>query len=163
MTLKSLQRKIIDLQTAATIGKGFRNSNRNLVFTNGCFDILHAGHIALLAESRTLGDGLMIGLNTDAGIRRIKGPNRPVMDEESRSLVIAALEMVDWVVLFDEETPLKLIEAVVPKVLVKGGDYTRETVVGHEVVEKAGGEVVIIPLLEGQSTSGLLEKISGGE
>jgi D-beta-D-heptose 7-phosphate kinase / D-beta-D-heptose 1-phosphate adenosyltransferase len=154
------KRKIIDLNTAAKVGLEARESGRTLVFTNGCFDILHAGHIKLLTDARNLGDSLMVGLNTDASVRALKGEGRPVVDETARSYVLAALEMVDWVVLFDEFTPLHLIEAVVPKILVKGGDYTRDSVVGHEIVEASGGMVVIIPLVMGYSTTRIIEELT---
>ena len=137
---------------ARAIGKRF-------VFTNGCFDVIHPGHIALLREARRLGDYLLVGLNRDRSVRGLKGKGRPVQDEASRATVLAALTVVDGVVLFEEETPLELIRALVPDVLVKGGDYAKDQVVGREVVEAAGGRVVIIPLLPGQSSSTLVERL----
>jgi D-beta-D-heptose 7-phosphate kinase/D-beta-D-heptose 1-phosphate adenosyltransferase len=137
---------------ARAIGKRF-------VFTNGCFDVIHPGHIALLREARRLGDYLLVGLNRDRSVRGLKGKGRPVQDEASRATVLAALTVVDGVVLFEEETPLELIRTLVPDVLVKGGDYAKDQVVGREVVEAAGGRVVIIPLLPGQSSSTLVERL----
>jgi rfaE bifunctional protein nucleotidyltransferase chain/domain len=138
--------------TARALGKRF-------VFTNGCFDVIHPGHVALLTEARKLGTYLMVGLNSDRSVRELKGEGRPVQDEEARALVMAALKPVDGVVLFDEETPLELIRELVPDVLVKGGDYTKDQVVGREVVEGAGGEVVIIPLVPGHSSTTITEKL----
>jgi rfaE bifunctional protein nucleotidyltransferase chain/domain len=140
--------------TARALGKRF-------VFTNGCFDVIHPGHVALLTEARTLGMYLMVGLNSDRSVRALKGEGRPVQEEEARAIVMAALKPVDGVVLFDEETPLALIRELVPDVLVKGGDYTKEEVVGREIVEQAGGEVVIIPLVPGYSSSALAGKLRG--
>jgi D-glycero-beta-D-manno-heptose 1-phosphate adenylyltransferase len=137
-----------------------------LVFTNGCYDILHPGHVDLLARARALGDGLLLGLNSDASVRRIKGevpgPRRPVNTQAERAFVLAALESVDFVVIFDEDTPRALIQAVRPQVLVKGGDWPLEKIVGREAVEASGGQVVSLPLLPGYSTTGLIEKLSGG-
>lgn len=138
--------------TARALGKRF-------VFTNGCFDVIHPGHVALLTEARKLGMYLMVGLNSDRSVRGLKGEGRPVQEEHARAIVMASLKPVDGVVLFDEETPLALIRELVPDVLVKGGDYTKEQVVGREIVEGAGGEVVIIPLVPGHSSSALAEKL----
>jgi D-beta-D-heptose 7-phosphate kinase/D-beta-D-heptose 1-phosphate adenosyltransferase len=132
-----------------------------LVFTNGCFDILHRGHIDYLARARGLGDRLVVGVNTDDSVARLKGPGRPVVGEEDRALVLAALEMVDAVVLFSEDTPGALIRALLPDVLVKGGDYQPEQVVGKDLVEQAGGELQILPFLPGRSTTRLLQKVLG--
>lgn len=138
--------------TARALGKRF-------VFTNGCFDVIHPGHVALLTEARKLGMYLMVGLNSDRSVRGLKGEGRPVQEEHARAIVMASLKPVDGVVLFDEETPLALIRELVPDVLVKGGDYTKEQVVGREIVEGAGGEVVIIPLVPGHSSSALAGKL----
>ena len=154
-------RKIVDRTRARKIGREMRSGGRKLVFTNGCFDVLHPGHVDLLIKARSLGDALMVGLNTDSSVRSLKGRGRPVFDEKARALMLAALEVVDWVVLFDEDTPEKLIEEVLPMVLVKGADYVRETVVGHEAVEAAGGKVVIIPLVPGYSSSDILNRLGG--
>ena len=137
----------------------WRFKGKKIVFTNGCFDLLHHGHIHLLNSARSFGDILVVGLNTDASVRRIK-PGRPIQDEQSRALVMASLEVVDGVILFDEETPLQLIQFILPDVLVKGGDYKPQDVVGKAVVEAAGGKVEIVPLLEGFSTTGIIKKMN---
>ncbi len=130
-------------------------------FTNGVFDLLHPGHIDVLTAARREGDALIVGLNSDESVRTLKGPTRPVRCEANRAYVLAALEVVDAVVIFGEETPLELIRALRPDVLVKGGDYTESTIVGAEDVKGAGGRVVVVPLTEGQSTTSIIEKLSG--
>jgi D-beta-D-heptose 7-phosphate kinase/D-beta-D-heptose 1-phosphate adenosyltransferase len=132
-----------------------------LVFTNGCFDLLHRGHVAYLFAARALGDALVVGLNTDASVRRLKGAGRPVMREDDRAFVLAGLACVDAVTLFAEDTPRELIAALLPDVLVKGGDYAPDNVVGAAEVERAGGRVVILPLVPGRSTTALLERAGG--
>jgi rfaE bifunctional protein nucleotidyltransferase chain/domain len=135
-----------------------------LVFTNGCFDVLHRGHVEYLAAARALGDALVVGLNTDASVRRLKGPGRPVNPQDDRAYVLAGLAAVDAVAFFDDDTPRDLIAALLPDVLVKGGDYTAETVVGAAEVRAAGGRVVIAPLVPGRSTTNLIERMGkGGE
>lgn len=129
------------------------------VFTNGCFDLLHPGHVAYLATARSLGDKLIVGLNSDASVTRLKGAERPINPENDRALMLAALESVDYVVVFEEDTPYELITLLRPQVLVKGGDYTRETIVGSDVVEQEGGEVVVIRFEEGYSSTRIIEKI----
>jgi rfaE bifunctional protein nucleotidyltransferase chain/domain len=136
-----------------------RPRSGRLVFTNGCFDLLHPGHVTCLHEARKLGDALAIGLNSDESVRRLKGAGRPLMRVEDRALVLAGLESVDIVTVFDEDTPLELISALLPDVLAKGGDYRREEIVGREVVERAGGELVIIPFREGCSTSDTIRRM----
>ena len=133
-----------------------------LCFTNGCFDLLHPGHVQYLADARALGDFLVVGLNSDASVARLKGPSRPLQDETARALVLLGLRSVDAVVLFGEDTPLELITALQPDFLIKGGDYTPETVVGREVVEARGGRVVLVPFLPGHSTSAIVERIRRG-
>jgi len=160
MGIQRLEKKIIDRDRAAAIGRESRQAGKTLVFTNGCFDLVHPGHIDLLIKSRMLGDSLMVGLNTDASVKLIKGESRPIVDQNSRALVIAALEVVDWVVLFDEETPIQLITAVLPKILVKGGDYTPDTVVGKDIVEASDGRVEIVPIAMDYSTSSIIDKLS---
>jgi rfaE bifunctional protein nucleotidyltransferase chain/domain len=131
-----------------------------IVFTNGCFDILHRGHVEYLARARSLGDALIVGVNTDDSVRRLeKGRDRPFNREEDRALILASLEIVDAVSLFGEDTPMELLQDLVPDVLVKGGDYRIDQVVGRDVVEKAGGEVRILPFLEGFSTTDLITRI----
>ena len=133
--------------------------DQKVVFTNGCFDILHRGHIDYLARAAGKGDVLIVGLNTDDSVKKIKGEGRPVQDEESRALVMAALHFVDAVVMFDEDTPENLIKTVQPDVLVKGSDYRTEDIVGYDVVMAKGGDVVTIDFLEGYSTTGILTRI----
>lgn len=140
-------------------GRGALDRPARVVFTNGVFDILHRGHVEYLFAARALGDALVIGLNTDDSVRRLKGPERPLNGQEDRAVVLAALACVDAVTLFDEDTPHDLIAALLPDVLVKGGDYRPEDVVGRAEVEAAGGQLVLIPLVEGRSTSGLVRKI----
>ena len=133
-----------------------------LCFTNGCFDLLHPGHVQYLEDVRALGDFLVVGLNSDASVARLKGPSRPLQDERARAMILLGLRSVDAVVRFDEDTPLELIRALQPDVLVKGGDYTPETVVGRDVVEARGGRLVLIPFLPGHSTSRIEERIKSG-
>lgn len=133
-------------------------SGVTVVFTNGVFDILHAGHTTYLDAARALGDVLIVGLNSDASVRRLKGPERPINTQADRATVLAALRCVDHVVVFDNDTPIDLISRIIPDVLVKGGDYTRETIVGADVVEVNGGRVVTIPLVEGRSTTNVINR-----
>lgn len=142
---------------------GWRHEQLRIGFTNGCFDILHPGHVKVLTAARATCDRLIVGLNSDASVKRLKGPDRPVQNERARAEVLAALEAVDLVVIFEEDTPIKLIEAVLPSTLVKGGDYTREQVVGHEIVAANGGEVVIVDILHGHSTTSLVERARSGQ
>ena len=132
-----------------------------MVFTNGVFDLLHPGHVDVLLGARRAGDALIVGLNSDASVRRLKGPERPVRSQEERAYVLSALEMVDGVVLFEEDTPLELIRALRPDVLVKGGDYTEATIVGAPDVRTWGGDVRVIPLTPGQSTTHILNTLRG--
>ena len=147
------------LPDAETLVRRWKSRGLKVGFTNGCFDIVHAGHIALLAAARAQCDRLVVALNTDSGVRRLKGANRPVNQLADRAAVIAAVESVDAVISFDEETPLDLIVQLQPDVLVKGADYTVETVVGAAEVQQAGGSVVLIDLVEGHSTSSLIDAI----
>jgi D-beta-D-heptose 7-phosphate kinase/D-beta-D-heptose 1-phosphate adenosyltransferase len=140
----------------------WRKQDLRIGFTNGCFDILHPGHVKLLTAARGACDRLIVGLNSDASVRRLKGESRPVQDERARAEVLAALEAVDLVVLFEEDTPIDLITQVRPNVLVKGADYTREQVVGREVVEAHGGEVRLVDILPGFSTTSLVDRARGG-
>jgi len=140
----------------------WRQRSGRVVFTNGVFDLLHPGHVDILSAARALGDALVVGVNTDDSVRRLKGPGRPVRNENDRAHVLAALEAVDAVVLFDEDTPLELIRALWPDVLVKGGDYTVDTVVGAQDVMQRGGDVVIIPLTPGHSTTGTVDRMRAG-
>ena len=132
-----------------------------VVFTNGVFDLLHPGHVDVLAAARRCGDALVVGLNSDASVKRLKGPQRPVRSEAERAYVLAALEAVDAVVVFGEDTPLELVRRLQPDVIVKGGDYSEATVVGAPEVRARGGDVVIVPLTPGQSTTSIIEKLRG--
>ena len=138
----------------------WRTIGKTVAFTNGVFDIMHRGHIYSLSQAAREADYLIVGLNSDASTKRLKGDSRPVNDEQARSIVMASLLMVDAVVLFEEDTPLELIKAVMPDVLVKGGDYTEEQIVGAKEVKANGGKVVINPIVEGYSTTGLIGKIN---
>ncbi|MGH8459097.1 MAG: D-glycero-beta-D-manno-heptose 1-phosphate adenylyltransferase [Nevskiales bacterium] len=139
----------------------WKDNRRRVVFTNGCFDLLHPGHIRLLEQARALGDVLVVGLNGDRSLQQLKGPGRPLVLERERAEVLAALEAVDAVTIFDEPTPRELVAAFVPDILVKGGDWGENEIVGREEVEAAGGRVVRIPLVEGYSTSQLISRIAG--
>jgi D-glycero-beta-D-manno-heptose 1-phosphate adenylyltransferase len=155
-TLEVTNNKILDIKVLGNRLAMWRLFNNKIVFTNGCFDILHRGHIEYLSQARDKGEILIIGLNSDASVKRIKGEGRPVQDEMSRALVLASLRIVDAVVLFDEDTPYELIKLVKPNVLVKGADYTENTIIGADIVKANGGEVVTIPIVEGYSTSKIL-------
>jgi D-glycero-beta-D-manno-heptose 1-phosphate adenylyltransferase len=155
-----IQQKIYSLQTLKEQVYRWKFFGHKIAFTNGCFDILHRGHIASLSAASREGDVLIVGVNSDSSTKRLKGEGRPVNDEQSRALLLASLVMVDAVVIFEEDTPLELIKTVLPDVLVKGGDYTVDQIVGaHEVVAN-GGTVVINPIVEGFSTTGILGKIA---
>ncbi|HPQ45526.1 MAG TPA: D-glycero-beta-D-manno-heptose 1-phosphate adenylyltransferase [Syntrophales bacterium] len=129
-----------------------KDEGKRIVFTNGCFDILHIGHVTYLKQAKALGDILVLALNSDASVRSIKGPLRPIVPQDERAYIMAALDMIDFVTIFDEDTPLELIEYIEPDILVKGGDWSADTVVGRESVEKRGGKVVIIPQVNESST-----------
>ena len=156
--ISRLQSKILSFSALESQLKKWRNANEKIVFTNGCFDLIHFGHVDYLAKARDLGNRLVVGLNTDASIRRLKGSSRPVKDEQSRLALLAGMAFVDAVVLFDEETPIKLIKAIRPDVLVKGGDYKIKDIVGHKEVSQSGGSIVTIPLVKGLSTSKIISK-----
>lgn len=151
--------KIIARDRLRGIVRELKTAGSKVVFTNGCFDLLHVGHVRYLQKARELGDVLVLALNTDDSVRRLKGPGRPVVPEQERACVLAALACVDYVTLFAEETPLALIEGIRPDVLVKGGDYRPEDVVGREAVEASGGRVEIVPYLLGRSTTDLISRV----
>ncbi len=155
--------KILTLPQLQELLQTWRRQGLKIVFTNGCFDLLHLGHVDYLEKARQLGDKLVLGLNTDCSISRIKGPSRPLQDEMSRARVMASLLFVDAVVLFDQDTPLELIKAVQPDILVKGDDYSVENIVGHEIVLGRGGEVKTVPLVKGYSTTNIVKKIENQE
>jgi D-glycero-beta-D-manno-heptose 1-phosphate adenylyltransferase len=150
------------IKTAAEARKKvaeWKSKGQQVVFTNGCFDIMHLGHVDYLEKARNLGDRLIVGLNTDASVSRFKGPDRPIQDQDSRARVMSSLQFVDLVVMFDEDTPKELISSLVPDVLVKGSDYLAENIVGADVVKQAGGKVTTLEFVPGYSTSKVIEKI----
>ncbi len=156
----AILKKIVTLDQLLHTLAQIRMPGKTVSFTNGCFDILHSGHIASLSQAASEADFLVVGLNSDLSTRKLKGENRPVNDEQSRALLLASLLIVDAVVIFEEDTPLEIIKAIQPEVLVKGGDYTIDQIVGSREVIANGGRVVINPILKGFSTTGLLEKIN---
>ena len=151
--------KVRGLLELVEIVRERRALGHRVVFTNGCFDLLHRGHTRLLQQARELGDLLIVGLNSDASVRRVKGPSRPVLPEEERAEVLSALASVDYVVFFDDPDPGSTIAALQPDVLAKGADWAKDQIVGRETVERRGGRVVTIPLVEGSSTSGIIDRI----
>lgn len=158
--MNSAGHKIVDAPTASHRAQEAQAGGGRVVFTNGCFDLLHAGHVRYLTEARGLGDMLMVGLNSDQSVRTLgKGTGRPVIPAAQRAEVLASLAVVDLVVIFDQPTPLELIRAIQPDVLVKGGDYTVPEIVGHEVVFARGGRVLSLPLVDGISTSDIIKRI----
>lgn len=157
--LPLLQRKMYSREAIANQTEKWRNEGKRIVFTNGCFDLLHPGHLRLIEEAAAQGDKLIVGLNSDASVKRLKGPDRPLQLEADRALVLAALERVDAVVIFGEDTPAELIEAIAPDVLVKGGDYRKDQVVGSDFVSSRGGRVHIVDFREGCSTTGIVNRI----
>ena len=152
-------RVILDREELLRARAALRAEGRKLVFTNGCFDILHVGHTRYLAAARALGDALLVAINSDRSVRALKGAGRPVMNEAERAEVLAALTSVDFVTVFDEESPRKLIAELLPDVLVKGGDYALGEIHGREEVEAAGGRVLALPFVEGASTTGIIERV----
>ncbi len=157
--LKDSDSKIKNLDVLAHLIARERSRGKQVVFTNGCFDLLHVGHVKYLQKARTLGDLLVVGLNSDASVKRLKGELRPLIEESERAHILAALDCIDYLVIFDEDTPLKVIEALAPNVLVKGGDYSVDEVVGRESVEASGGRVELVQFVDGRSTSRIIEKI----
>jgi len=154
-----VKEKIKERKKLLRIIKGLKGKRKRIVFTNGCFDLLHVGHVRYLEEAKALGDVLVVGVNSDASVRKLKGRKRPILPEEERTEILSGLGCVDYVTLFNEMDPLKLITSLHPDVLVKGGDWAKEQIVGREVVERLGGEVVIIPFVGKASTSNLIETI----
>ena len=162
---RKLENKVVAFKELAALADELHAAKKKLVTTNGCFDILHFGHLHYLAEARDLGDRLVIGLNSGDSVRRLKGPTRPINDEATRAHLLAALEVVDAVVVFEQDTPLDLIHIVLPDVLVKGGDWKPEQIVGADLVLARGGKVLSLPFVEGYSTTSIEQKIlqSGGK
>ena len=151
--------KLKSLEELKSIALQAKARGQKIVFTNGCFDILHRGHLHVLREAKALGDLLIVAVNSDGSVQRLKGPSRPVINEAGRSELIAALEMVDYVTLFDEIDPRRLIEEIQPDILAKGGDWRRDQVVGADIVERSGGKVAVISYLKGFSTTEIIERV----
>ncbi|MDD5530636.1 MAG: D-glycero-beta-D-manno-heptose 1-phosphate adenylyltransferase [bacterium] len=152
--------ELINLEKAKSIVEKAKSTGARVVFTNGCFDLLHPGHIECLRVAKELGDILIVGLNSDSSVRGLKGPERPILSESARALILCAIRYVDYVVIFSESTPQKVIETLKPGIIVKGGDYKPDAVVGHEVVEKEGGCVVIVPQVPDYSTTNIINKLN---
>ncbi len=155
-----LEAKIVSLKEAKEIMEKWKNANEKVCFTNGVFDILHSGHVKYLTEARKLGDHLVLGLNTDDSVKRLKGPTRPIQNEHDRGIILAGLWAIDLVIPFSEDTPYNLITNLKPDILIKGGDYTFDTIVGAPEVAAYGGEVKTINFVEGKSTTNIIEKIN---
>jgi rfaE bifunctional protein nucleotidyltransferase chain/domain len=147
-------KKIVEWEDIPSI----TNQHQTIVFTNGCFDIIHAGHVQYLEEARSLGEILIVGLNSDASVKRLKGASRPINNQQDRAFVLAGLEAVNYVIVFDEDTPYNLIDAIKPDVLVKGGDWSENSIVGADIVKAKGGKVISLPFREGLSTTTIIEK-----
>jgi D-beta-D-heptose 7-phosphate kinase/D-beta-D-heptose 1-phosphate adenosyltransferase len=158
-SVEQIGQKIMTLDQAKAFMQACKITGKTVAFTNGCFDILHQGHLFSLAQSAKEADYLLVGLNSDDSVKRLKGPERPINNTESRASIMANLVLVDVVVVFEEDTPLQLIQALLPDVLVKGGDYTIETIIGAKEVIENGGKVIINPIVEGFSTTNIIEKI----
>ena len=155
----NIDTKILSLEQVPATMTRWRFLNHKIVFTNGCFDLIHIGHLEYLMQARALGDKLIVGLNSDNSVKRLKGANRPIKDVQNRQLLLASLQFVDGVVVFEEDTPLDLIRRIMPDILVKGGDWQPEQIVGSDIVLANGGEVLSLPFVEGYSTTKLEEKI----
>jgi len=153
------EKKIVAFSRVKALASGLRAKGKRVVFTNGCFDILHAGHVKYLEKAKSLGDILMLGLNSDCSVKKIKGPSRPIVSQKDRAIVIASLGFIDYVIIFGDVTPLRLIKAIKPHVLVKGADWKVGKIVGADFVKSYGGRVVAIPLVKGRSTTGLIRGI----
>jgi len=151
--------KVVSLPELLEVRRRLKKEGKRVVFTNGCFDILHRGHVDYLMKARSLGDVLVVGLNTDSSVRNLKGQDRPIVEQDDRAHVLASLQAVDFVCLFEEDTPIEIIRALIPDVLVKGADWAVTEVVGKDIVEQAGGSVQTIEFLPNRSTSGLIRKI----
>ncbi len=157
--LNKINSKIFSLDDLKNQVNAWKQAGEEVVFTNGCFDIIHRGHIEVLAQTADLGDRLIVGLNSDSSIQKLKGEDRPIIDEQARAILLAALSFVDAVILFTEETPINLISTLLPDLLAKGGDYEIETIVGHEIIQNNGGKVILVPFVDGFSSTTILDKI----
>ena len=157
--LQVIQNKIINKDSLSKLVANYRLKNQKIVFTNGCFDLLHQGHVTYLAQAASLGNRLIVGINSDNSVQKIKGIHRPIQDEKSRTLIMASLHVVCAVIVFDEETPLELIKIIQPDFLVKGGDWEPAKIVGSDIVNSYGGQVISIPFIDGYSTTAIETKI----
>ena len=157
--LKKINNKIFSIKDLKTKLSIWRENGEKIIFTNGCFDIIHKGHIQVLANTADLGDRLIIGLNSDISVQKLKGLNRPIVEEDARAFLLASINFVDAVVLFSEETPINLITTLKPNILAKGGDYAISSVVGYKEVKEYNGEVIIVPFVDGFSSTSIIEKI----
>jgi len=157
--LNKINSKIFSLDDLKNQVNAWKQAGEEVVFTNGCFDIIHRGHIEVLAQTADLGDRLIIGLNSDSSIQKLKGEDRPIIDEQARAVLLSALSFVDAVILFPEETPINLISTLLPDVLAKGGDYEIEAIVGHEIIQNNGGKVILVPFVDGFSSTTIIDKI----
>ena len=157
--LSQIESKIVSLPDAAELVSNWKVDRQKVVFTNGCFDVLHYGHVCYLAEAKELGDKLIVGLNSDASVRRLKGETRPINGQKERATLLAALSFIDAIVVFEEDTPENLIKNIIPDFLVKGGDYTFETIVGADFVSSYGGKVITIPLVKNFSSSSIIKRL----
>ncbi len=160
--IDKIKSKILSRTQAKAKAKKWKEKNKTIVFTNGCFDILHYGHIHYLSQAKDLGDHLVIGLNSENSVKRLKGNNRPINDDNTRAYLLAALEIVDAIIFFEEDTPLELINLIQPNVLVKGGDYKAEEIVGYKEMKKTGGKIKILSFVKGYSTTNIENKIKNG-
>ena len=158
-TFNKIKSKIVSLPEATKVVEEWKQKGIKTVFTNGCFDLLHLGHLDYLSKSKDLGDKLILGLNSSTSVSRLKGPTRPINSTESRAMMLAALEFIDLVIVFEEDTPLNVIASLTPNILVKGGDYTIKTIIGASEVEAKGGLVKVIPFLDGYSSTTIVTKI----
>lgn len=154
-----MRKKIKEREELLRIIRHLKAKGKRIVFTNGCFDLLHLGHVRYLEEAKSLGDILVVGVNSDSSVRKLKGPKRPILPETERTEILSGLGCVDYVTIFNEADPLKLITSLKPNLLVKGGDWAKEQIVGREAVERSGGELVIIPFVKGASTSSVIDAI----
>ena len=157
--LNKLNNKIYSLEELENQMNAWKQAGEEVVFTNGCFDIIHRGHIEVLAQTADLGNRLIIGLNSDSSIQKLKGKNRPIIEEQSRAILLASFSFVDAVILFSEDTPINLISTLKPDVLAKGGDYKIETIVGNKEVQENGGQVILVPFVDGFSSTTIIDKI----
>jgi D-beta-D-heptose 7-phosphate kinase/D-beta-D-heptose 1-phosphate adenosyltransferase len=157
--LTSVQDKIKTLEQLKETVRNLKQAGKTVVFTNGCYDLIHVGHVRLLQQAKRLGDSLIVAINSDSSVRTLKGNNKPLVPQEERAEVLASLEAVDFVVIFNELDPLRVITELQPDVLVKGGDWTVDTIIGRDVVEQAGGTVISLPFVEGVSTTSIIERI----